>query len=127
MTIDPSTIYWIGQCDCIRSVFPHIMFFGIFLSVVSIGLTIGCFCDRSISRPLCWMGVSLSSIFCVVSIIGILGQVFVPTSKTVASMYIIPAIVNNEKIQDAGNQLYDLAVSWMEELRPASKKKGGAK
>ena len=127
MTIDPSTIYWIGQCDCIRAICPHIMFFGLFMSVVSIGLTIGSFCDMRISRPLCWMGVAFSSIFCVVSIIGILGQVFVPTSKTVASMYVIPAIVNNEKIQDAGNQLYDLAVSWMEELRPASKKKGGAK
>ena len=122
--ITPTMIYWIGQCDCIRSACGPITVVGIILSVATIVITIVAFGDRSISRLLCWMGVALSSIFCVVSIIGILGQVFIPTSKTAASMYVIPAIVNNEKVQDAGNQLYELAVSWMEELRPRHGKQG---
>lgn len=123
MTIEPSTIYWIGQCDCIRAVCGPITVIGFLLFGFSIFLTIGCFLDKSIPRPLFWMGVMCSSSFSVAFIIGILGQVFVPTSKTVASMYVIPAIANNEKVKEAGNQIYALAVEWMEELRPESKKK----
>ena len=123
MTIEPSTIYWIGQCDCIRAACVPITVVGVILAVISIALTIGCFCDRSIPRPLSWMGVMLSSFLTVAFIFGILGQVFIPTSKTVASMYVIPTIANNEKVKEAGNQIYALAVEWMEELRPESKKK----
>ena len=48
---------------------------------------------------------------------------FAPSSKTLAAMYIVPAIANNEKVQDVGNRLYDLAVEWMDELKPAKKEK----
>lgn len=33
----------------------------------------------------------------------------------------VPKIANNEKVQAAGNKLYDLAVEWMDELRPRKK------
>lgn len=48
---------------------------------------------------------------------------FVPTTKQAAAIMIVPKIVNNEKVQMVGNQLYDLAVEWMEELRPKKEKK----
>ena len=127
MTIDPSTIYWIGQCDCIREVCAAIILVGSIAALFAIPLTIASFVEVHVPRVVSWVGVVFSSIILAVVSFAIVGELFVPTSKTVASMYVIPAIVNNEKIQDAGNQLYDLAVSWMEELRPASKKKGGAK
>lgn len=46
---------------------------------------------------------------------------FVPTTKQAAAIIIVPKIVNNEKVQMVGNQLYDLAVDWMRELRPPKK------
>jgi hypothetical protein len=31
---------------------------------------------------------------------------------------VVPKIVNSEKLQTAGNKLYELAVEWMEQLKP---------
>lgn len=43
--------------------------------------------------------------------------VMIPTTKQMAAILIIPRIANSEKIQQAGNKLYDLAVEWMDELK----------
>ena len=43
---------------------------------------------------------------------------FTPTTKQMAAVLVVPRIANSEKVQTAGNKLYDLAVEWMDELRP---------
>ena len=47
--------------------------------------------------------------------------VFVPTTRQMAAILVVPKIANSEKVQTAGNKLYDLAVEWMDELRPRGK------
>lgn len=42
-----------------------------------------------------------------------------PSSKELAAIIIVPKIANNEKVQDCGNRLYDLAVEWLDALKPA--------
>ena len=122
MNITPSTIYWIAQCDCIRDACIPIIILGIILSTFSIGLTAIVFCDNVSDMPGSrWIAATVSLVLVSVTIAGLLGRIFVPTTKTVAAMYIIPAVANNEKVQDCGNRLYDLAIEWMEELRPAKK------
>lgn len=44
--------------------------------------------------------------------------VMVPTTKQMAAIFIVPRIANSEKVQQAGNKLYDPAVEWMDELKP---------
>lgn len=53
--------------------------------------------------------------------------IFVPTTRQAAAMVVVPKIVNNEKVQTAGNVFYDLAVEWMDELHPRKDKKGEGK
>lgn len=43
---------------------------------------------------------------------------FVPSTRQMAAILVVPKIANSEKIQMAGNKLYDLAVEWMDELKP---------
>ena len=43
---------------------------------------------------------------------------FTPTTKQMAAVVVVPRIANSEKVQIAGNKLYELAVEWMDELRP---------
>ena len=50
-------------------------------------------------------------------------SVFLPTTKQMAAITIVPKIVNNEKVQTMGNKIYDLAVEWMDELKPKKKSK----
>lgn len=47
--------------------------------------------------------------------------IFVPSTKQMAAIIVVPKIVNNEKVQTIGNKVYDLAVEWMEELKPTKK------
>lgn len=47
--------------------------------------------------------------------------VFVPTTRQMAAILVVPKIANSEKVQTVGNRLYDLAVEWMDELRPRGK------
>ena len=48
---------------------------------------------------------------------------FVPSTRQMAAIIVVPKIANSEKIQLAGNKLYDLAVEWMDELRPSKGEK----
>lgn len=46
-----------------------------------------------------------------------------PTTREMAAIVMVPAIVNNEKVQTVGNKLYDLAAEWLGELRPKKEAK----
>lgn len=46
---------------------------------------------------------------------------FTPSTKQMAAIMIVPKITNSEKVQTIGNKVYDLAVEWMEELKPNKK------
>ena len=60
--------------------------------------------------------IMLAFITCLLLCISLI--VFVPTTKEMAAILIVPKIANSEKVQQAGNRLYELAVEWMGELRP---------
>ena len=53
--------------------------------------------------------------------------IFIPNSKTLAAMYVIPAVVNNEQIQNIsknGLESLDLLTKqWVDELREEKSKK----
>ena len=42
----------------------------------------------------------------------------IPTTREMAVILVVPRIANSEKVQQAGNKLYDLAIEWMAELKP---------
>ena len=110
MDITPSTIYWIGTCD---SIFTAC----IFLTAVFFisGIAISCaFSEMKQERT----AILSFFFFLILVLASIGGAVFTPSSKTAAAMYVVPAIVNNEKIKDIGSGIYDLALEWMKELKP---------
>ena len=115
MTITPSTIYWIGNCDSIVTAC-------IFLTVISALFGLAGFCATMEAR--CEKAAIIIALICAPTfLIGIAGAVFVPSSKTAAAMYVVPAIVNNEKIQAVGNEIYGFAVEWLNELKPKASNK----
>jgi predicted MFS family arabinose efflux permease len=68
---------------------------------------------------------SIARKFLVVMAASILVLAFTPSTKQMAAIMIVPKIANSEKVQTIGNKVYDLAVEWMNELKPT--KKEGAK
>ena len=49
--------------------------------------------------------------------------ILTPTTKEACAIYVVPKIVNNKKVQNIGQEFYDLALDWMKELRPKKVKK----
>ena len=114
MTITPSTIYWIGNCNSIITAC-------ILLAILSAILGLAGFCSAMEAR--CdSSGTTIALTFIPIFLLSVAGAVFVPSTKTAAAMYVIPAIVNNEKMQTLGNGLYDIAIEWMKELKPKDSK-----
>lgn len=53
------------------------------------------------------------------AVVALIVGAFIPTTREMAAIIVIPKIVNNEKVQEAGNKLYDLTVEWLDALKPA--------
>ena len=60
------------------------------------------------------------------ALLGVLAVTLIPTTEEMAAIIVVPEIANSEKVQYAGNKLYDLAVEWMQELRPEQSKGGSS-
>lgn len=102
-----SQMYWIVTLDSIviASFILTVIFFVAML--FSIGL-------RSDDIVGTWAPVTSA----VLALLCLAVNVFTPSTKQMAAILIIPRIANSEKVQQAGNKLYDLAVEWMDELKP---------
>lgn len=112
MNITPFEMYLITMLDNFHNVGIAIALIFVVLAVFAIWLMF----EGSV-KP------SFTVITIVGAFIGILIASFVPTTKQMAAILIIPKIANSEKVEMIGNGLYDLAVEWMNELKP-SKKEG---
>ena len=53
-------------------------------------------------------------------------EVLVPTTKEYCAIKVVPAIINSEKTQGLTDELYNLGIEWIKELKP-SKTTGGCK
>ena len=125
MNVTPSMIYWISAFDNIRNVALPIFIIGMIIGILTTMLYVVSKvlededdCAKATAGVL---GPVLKRFVGPVVAISLAILAFAPSSKTLAAMYIVPAIANNEKVQDVGNRLYDLAVEWMDELKPAKK------
>ena len=106
-------MYWLVMLDNL-SVAGFMILFVSFTAtcVLFIGHTVEGWPKWPIIAASCAMLVSMSII------------TFLPSTKQMAAILIIPKIANSEKVQQTGNHLYDLAVEWMEELQINNIKKG---
>lgn len=45
---------------------------------------------------------------------------FLPTTKEMAAIIVLPKIINNEKLQEIPNKVLDLGLEWLDELKPTN-------
>lgn len=116
MEITPMMIYAIGIADNLREVIPLGMLILALITIILMILSADEAAPRSFLKFV---------IFPLMIVLGLLAAL-VPNSKTLASMYVIPAVVNNEKIQNIGKNglesLELLTKQWVKELREDAEK-----
>ena len=111
-------MYWLTRCDSICTASGILaVAFAILFAFTIIPIIIGedtraCF----VVCPLAFVIGMISAATCV----------FVPSTKEMAAIYVIPKIASSQTVKDLGEGVVTLAREWIEELRPA-KQEGGAK
>lgn len=116
--ITPSLIYWITRLDQFNALTGCA---SLFIFIIAIVLMIAVFVEAESNNEKSYRIVLKGfkiSLF-VLAIFSLM-HTFIPTTKEACAMYVVPKIVNNEKVQNVSKEFYDLALEWMKELRPKS-------
>lgn len=105
--ITTTQMYWIAILD-------NITVMTTILTVVFLLGSIAAFCYACAKEDHGWLPIlSLIALLATLAI-----SAFTPSTKQMAAILVIPKIANGEKVQTVGNKIYELAVEWMDELRP---------
>lgn len=131
--ITTTQMYWLTKLDDIRHVIGSIIWVPIawitIVAVISFCAFLACV-DMDSVRPVVIGKIKKASWTCVLMVFWIVATqiavALVPSTSQMAAILIVPKIANSEKVQTVGNKLYDLAVEWMDNLKP-NKEKGQEK
>lgn len=126
MEISPWLIYWLMQLDSICKFVDAIAFLGFFLLVI---LTVIRIASKSApsydnsAHAFYDATTNLHRFSCVIIPIFISLNVFMPNTKTVAAMVLIPPIVNNEQVQQIPDDILTFVRSVIKEYTFDNKEK----
>lgn len=105
MELTAMDIYLVMQSDSIAVAFNVVgVVFSVIFGVGALRSTVAWSGGDSPGWPLIllWPAFGLSLMIAI-------GSAFIPSTKTAATMYVVPAIVNNETLQEDAGEFYELA------------------
>jgi len=111
--ITESTIYWITRLDYFKD---FTLYIGITLSILSFIGVIAGFAAWVQEGARRFFFTALSILLITLSLI--IGSLFIPTTKEICAIKIIPIIANNEEVKELPDKVVELANEWIEELKP---------
>lgn len=115
--ITTTQMYWLTRLDALNNLFYFMLASPILLAIVCF-VCLPVLLEFDKDNPFNVFVRKALKIVIFISFIGSLCLSFVPTTRDMAAIIIVPKIANSEKVQQAGNKLYDLVVEWMDELKP---------
>lgn len=127
--ITESTIYWITRMDYLQT--GAFVMSGVLAGLALAGLITSLFCcavnatnmsggytSGKALMPYSKKGVKISIKVLLPALLLLLSAFFIPNTKEICAMKIIPKIVNNEEVQELPNKIVEFANDWIEELKP---------
>lgn len=145
--ITSTEMYWLTRLDSVKELLSHglgpvFIFFTIPLAVaIVLAFCLGTFTgnrpcemfdhksDKELEvvharfRRVSWRCTVLSCVMLTLAVGCSVLETLLPTTREMAAIIMVPAIASNEKVQTVGNKIYDLAVEWLDELRPKKEAK----
>ena len=123
--ITPTQLYLITRLDSIHTAFGvAIVSAMVFAGIAAFVCLPGCVAGFDEEKDTIGRMMRRSRRVFAICVVAMFCESLIPSTKEMAAIIVVPRIANNERLQEAGNRLFDLATAWMEELAP--KKEGGA-
>lgn len=114
MEITPFEIYLVMQMDSFCVLFSVLFLFMGGLALASVFVV--CEYDTENKRRTLFKKVLM--VTATLSVVSLLLAVFIPSSKTVAAMYVVPKIVNNENVQKIPDEMLQLFRESIKDMTP---------
>jgi len=107
-------MYWIVMLDNVHYVFLSARIIGLG-ALLAVSLVFVMSHDTSFTpEPVRKRWFFVPAVILFFSVLGC----FIPTTKQMAAILLIPKLANNERLQETGGKLWTLAEEWLEDLRP---------
>lgn len=116
--ITETGMYWLTRLDAIRDLLALFMFISGSTAFVTAALTFIEDDNKRTSAVATCLALFVFVASCAV-------RTFIPSTREMCAIVVVPKIANNEKLEQFGDKAYNLAIEWMDELKP--KHNGGAK
>lgn len=125
MEISPWLIYWLMQLDKICDLVHFIAFFGpLVMTILIVMRTVWKIDEHSYSSERAYNATTpISKPFYVFVTIFLILNTFMPNTKTVAAMILVPPIVNNEQVQQIPDDILTFVRSVIKEYTFDNKEK----
>ena len=126
--ITETTLYWFTRLshihEVIDSLFAPFMALTIvsFLALIVLSIVEKMSCDndeKMILSKFCKAAKKTCCTATCIVAVTMICNIFVPTTKEMAAIIVIPKIANNESIKDLGDEIVNLAKEWMKEIHPS--------
>ena len=105
MEITPSLIYWISRFDYIQALCMLIGLLGALAFLIPMMFE---YCSYNIINTKRLIGsIAMVLIF--------VASMFIPSTKEMIAIIVIPKLANNEKIVEIGSDLHNVAIKWLKD------------
>lgn len=114
-------IYWLTRCDYIQTACFVLAFL---TAIAAVLLWVAHFAskyDSDCGKVFCKTSYKFLIPLNILFPLFIIAACAVPRTSEMAAIIVIPAIANNENVQDLGQGVVDLAKDWLQELKPHHK------
>ena len=116
MEFSAMQMYWLLMLDNIRDLFVVIIIILMLIAVVFLGLSdLGDSLNPQQRKK--WAILFIFAIlFCSIAV------TFIPATKQMAAIIVVPKIINNEKVQQMPEELLNLGMDWLGDLKSKKEK-----
>lgn len=110
-------LYWIIKLDVFQGLATGLAIITGLVTMVCVMAIIICSVDKD-SKEILPTWKKVAKYFIPMFMLFLAMATFLPTTKEMAALIVLPKIINNEKIQEIPNKVLDLGLEWLDELKP---------
>ena len=118
--ITESQIYWITRLDGLKGYCEGVGFSIVVVCVAVLGFS--CIARFADGKPEAVKYILPSGLGIILALCVVLGSIFIPTTKEMCVIKVIPIVANDETVQALPEKIDNLADEWIDELSPKENK-----